>query len=76
MFQTMLTAADLRVIADKLDALKNADVDVREFRMGGLLIRVTRKDDQRDGPTYYVTRLTSGSEFGMRAVVEGRGVDK
>jgi hypothetical protein len=70
MYKTMLTADDLRAVADKLDALKQANVDVREFKMGPLTIRVSRRDDQREGTTYYVTRMSSGSGFNTRSVVD------
>lgn len=69
MHKTMLTADELRAVADKLDALRQANVDVREFKMGLLTIRVSRRDDQREGTTYYVTHMSSGSGFNTRSVL-------
>ena len=63
--------AEDRALAEALfDALKQANVDVREFKMGELVVRVTRKDDQREGTTYYVTHLSSGSGLRRRLIVE------
>lgn len=69
MFTTMLSAVQLRAIADKLDALRDTNVDVREFVMGSLTISVTQKDDGHE-QVYYVTRLRSGSGFNVRSVME------
>lgn len=56
-----LTSADLRTLADQLDKLATLGVDVHELRLrGGVLVRVQRRDDQRNGSYYTVTRITAG----------------
>lgn len=56
----VLTVQVLRLIAEKVDALTKANVDVSEFRLDShITVRVSRHVgmDQRDGDTYHVTQI-------------------
>lgn len=65
----LLSALTLRTIADKLDALVQLGVDVREFAVGDVTVYVTRRDDQREGSTYYVTHLESARSVPVKPVL-------
>lgn len=56
-----LTSTDLRLLADKLEALEDADVDVTELRVGETVVHVESTTDQREGLTYYVIGVSGRS---------------
>ena len=58
---TALTADDLRHIAEHLDALASAGIDVREFRVRGFNLTVRQRTDGRNGTEYTVVRITGES---------------
>ena len=53
-----LSANQLRRIADGVEQLEETGIDVREFRVDGMVVSLDRTDDQREGTSFYVTGIT------------------
>lgn len=58
-----LSPDQLRRIADDVDRLAQTGIDVREFRVDGLVVTLDRTDDQREGTRYHVTAITSATAY-------------
>lgn len=58
-----LSPDQLRRIADGVDRLAQTGIDVREFRVDGLVVTLDRTDDQREGTRYHVTAITSATAY-------------
>lgn len=56
-YRVELTASLLRGLADKLEALAAAGVEVNSFQYEGHTVKVKMQDNQRDGCWFVVTGL-------------------
>jgi hypothetical protein len=49
----------LRKIADDVDKLAKAEINVTQLNVAGLLVTVSRRGDGRNGWTYYIEEIRS-----------------
>lgn len=64
-----LTIDELRQLLTQLETLDATGIQVSEFTYDDISVQLTRYDDQREGVTLHVTRLSRVNAVGIRHIL-------